>query len=66
MLLIKSFLEVIYQMTCKTVCPQAALVTRDSARASQQRQEGALLTEGKDRDRKLNENRSGRMTVNSR
>ena len=32
-------------------------MTRDSARASQQRQEGALLTEGKDRDRKLNENR---------
>ena len=37
--------------------PQAALVTRDNARTSQQKQEVALLTESKDRDRKLNENR---------
>ena len=37
---------------------QAALSTRDMARASQQKQEVSLLSEGKDRDKKLSEHRS--------
>ena len=36
---------------------QAALSTRDIARTSQQKQEVSLLSEGKDRDKKLSENR---------
>ena len=38
-------------------CYQAALSTRDVARTSQQKQEVSLLSEGKDRDKKLSENR---------
>ena len=38
---------------------QAALSTRDIARASQQKQEVSLLNEGKDRDKKLGEHRCG-------
>lgn len=36
---------------------QAALSTRDLARTSQQKQEVSLLSEGKDRDKKLSEHR---------
>ena len=38
-------------------CVQAALSTRDLARTSQQKQEVSLLSEGKDRDKKLSEHR---------
>ncbi len=39
------------------LCPQAALATRDLARTLQQREEAVLLTEGKDRDKKLHDTR---------
>ena len=44
--------------TLLTYCVQAALSTRDLARTSQQKQEVSLLSEGKDRDKKLSEHRS--------
>jgi hypothetical protein len=39
------------------VVVQAALATRDLARSLQQREEGVLLTEGKERDKKLHDTR---------
>ena len=47
-----------YCCTLLTDCIQAALSTRDLARTSQQKQEVSLLSEGKDRDKKLSEHRS--------
>ena len=50
-------IKILNSKTNKEYLGQAALLTRDMARTSQQKQEISLLSEGKDRDKKLSENR---------
>ena len=51
-------IKILNSKTNKENLGQAALLTRDMARTSQQRQEVSLMSEGKDRDKKLSEHRS--------